>query len=83
MCAFMKNGPCKSQFVLWDECVQSLASNEDLKICQRKTVDMMECMQRHEYYDIMTVGTQAKMETMRDLYADLESEAAAPPEAKQ
>ena len=70
----MKSGQCKSQFVLWDECVQSLSSNEDVKICQRKTVDMMECMQGHEYYDIMTVGTQAKMEKMKELYAELESE---------
>ena len=61
MCRFMKAGPCGDAFKAWDNCVQGLEDGEDLKKCFPLTVDMMGCMQKHDYYDIMTANSQAKM----------------------
>ena len=57
VCRYMKGGPCKEQFIAWDECVQK-ASAEDLStVCFKLTCSMMQCMKLHEYYDIMSAGT--------------------------
>jgi intermembrane space import and assembly protein 40 len=61
VCRFMKAGPCGDAFRAWDDCVQGLKDGEDLKKCFPMTMDMMTCMQKHEYYDIMTANSQAKM----------------------
>jgi len=49
-------GPCKSEFILWDSCIQELKEDADLNICFPHTVKLMECMRKEEYYDIMNVG---------------------------
>lgn len=64
VCRFMKRGPCGSEFKEWDGCVQRLKEGEDLKKCFGLTVAMMNCMKKHEYYDIMTANSEAKMEQM-------------------
>jgi hypothetical protein len=57
VCKYMKGGPCKDEFLAWDDCVQS-ATEENLQLkCFPATSLMMRCMQKHEYYDIMTAGT--------------------------
>lgn len=61
VCRFMKGGPCKSEFLKWDECVQGMKDDEDLSKCFSDTVKMMNCMRQHEYYDIMTAGTESKL----------------------
>lgn len=62
VCKYMKAGPCREQFEKWDTCVQGLADAEDLAKCFDVTVSMMECMRSHEYYDMMTAGTEEKFE---------------------
>jgi hypothetical protein len=57
VCKFMKGGPCKEQFLVWDACVQGMKEDEDLSTCFPVTVKMMECMRNFEYYDIMTVNS--------------------------
>jgi hypothetical protein len=57
VCKFMKGGPCKEQFLVWDECVQGMKEDDDLSVCFPATVKMMECMREFEYYDIMTVNS--------------------------
>jgi hypothetical protein len=61
VCRFMKAGPCGDAFRAWDDCVQGLKDGEDLKKCFPLTVEMMGCMQKHDYYDIMTANSQAKI----------------------
>lgn len=63
VCKYMKAGPCKEEFLEWDACVQS-ADEESLHTkCFPTTCKMMNCMKKHEYYDIMTAGTDfSKME---------------------
>lgn len=57
VCRYMKAGPCKEEFLAWDACVQG-ANEDNLHIeCFSATRTMMKCMQKHEYYDIMTAGT--------------------------
>jgi hypothetical protein len=76
VCRFMKKGPCAHAFKAWDDCVQGLKEEEDLKKCFGLTVAMMECMQQHEYYDIMTANSTAKMDAL-DEAEKAEKEAAA------
>jgi hypothetical protein len=57
VCKFMKGGPCKEQFLVWDACVQGMKEDDDLSTCFPVTVKMMECMRNYEYYDIMTVNS--------------------------
>jgi hypothetical protein len=60
VCKFMKNGECKEQFVKWDDCMSKIKEEDDVRICYGQTVTMMECMKKHEYYDIMIAGTSYK-----------------------
>ena len=57
MCRYMKAGPCRGEFIAWDECVQSADETNIQSKCFSITGDMMKCMRKHEYYDIMTAGT--------------------------
>lgn len=57
VCKYMKGGPCKEEFLLWDECVTTLQADEPIQKCYPQTAGMMKCMRQHEYYDIMTVGS--------------------------
>ena len=66
VCRFMKKGPCGAEFKEWDGCVQGLKEGEDLKKCFGLTVAMMTCMKQHEYYDIMTANSEAKMAAIND-----------------
>ena len=57
VCRYMKAGPCRQQFIDWDTCVQG-ATEDDLHTkCFKLTCAMMKCMKNHEYYDIMSAGT--------------------------
>jgi hypothetical protein len=57
VCKFLKGGPCKEEFIAWDSCLKSLAEEDDLHSCFSVTKTMMQCMKKHEYYDIMIAGT--------------------------
>lgn len=57
VCRYMKGGPCREQFIAWDECVQKASAEELSSVCFKLTCNMMKCMRRHEYYDIMSAGT--------------------------
>ncbi len=57
VCRYMKAGPCKDQFIQWDNCIKSLQENQELRDCFVATKTMMYCMKDFEYYDIMTAGT--------------------------
>jgi len=61
VCQFMKGGPCKEQFLVWDACVQNMSEDDDLSVCFPPTLKMMECMRQYEYYDIMTANSESKM----------------------
>lgn len=58
VCRYMKAGPCKSEFIKWDECVTKIDGDEAAKACFPQTVEMMTCFKNFEYYDIMTAGTR-------------------------
>lgn len=52
-CRYMKGGPCRQVFVVWEQCV--LAAKEDggdfIEKCQRPTLALRECTDaRYEYY---------------------------------
>lgn len=70
VCKFMKGGPCKEQFLLWDACVQGMKEEDDLSVCFPVTVDMMKCMRNYEYYDIMTANSESKMQQQQHLQAE-------------
>jgi hypothetical protein len=72
VCKYMRSGPCKEEFDSWDDCVQSMDDKDDLSKCFKKTVGMMECMRKYEYYDIMTVGTNEKMNQMKEMEKEKE-----------
>lgn len=57
LCRYMKAGPCKEQYLLWDNCIRDLNDDEDLSKCFEKTVQFMSCMKQYEYYDIFTSNT--------------------------
>jgi hypothetical protein len=57
VCRYMKGGPCKDEFKAWDNCIKDLKENQELRDCFAVTKTMMMCMKDHEYYDIMTAGT--------------------------
>jgi hypothetical protein len=57
VCRYMKNGPCKESFLVWDKCLTSLKEGQEITDCFGPTSTMMKCMQQYEYYDIMTAGT--------------------------
>jgi len=71
VCRFMKGGPCKTEFLKWDECIQGMKDDEDLSKCFSDTVKMMNCMRQHEYYDIMTAGTEAKLSQANAVEAEV------------
>lgn len=56
VCTFMKAGPCKDECILWDECIQNINDEKDLGNCFTVTNNMMQCMIKHEYYDILTAN---------------------------
>lgn len=57
VCRYMKGGPCKDAFIAWDDCVQKAAPEDLSTTCFKLTCAMMKCMKQHEYYDIMSAGT--------------------------
>jgi hypothetical protein len=57
VCKYMKAGPCREEFLAWDFCVQSADETNLHTKCFSATCNMMNCMKKHEYYDIMTAGT--------------------------
>jgi len=61
VCKYMKGGPCKEQFLVWDACVQGMGDDDDVSVCFPVTVAMMACMRQSEYYDVMTANAEAKM----------------------
>ena len=67
VCKYMKAGPCRAQFEQWDTCVQGLTDTDDLSKCFDVTMNMMQCMRGHEYYDMMTAGTEEKFEAAQNV----------------
>lgn len=61
VCRYMKAGPCREAFLVWDACVQGISADGDVTECFPPTVAMMSCMRGHEYYDIMTANSEEKM----------------------
>eukprot|EP01039_Chlorochromonas_danica_P003881 gene3881-4239_t len=57
VCKYIKGGPCREEFLAWDHCLKSLTDDEELQKCFNVTRDMMSCMKKYEYYDIMIAGT--------------------------
>eukprot|EP01041_Mallomonas_annulata_P004523 gene4523-8983_t len=64
VCRYMKGGPCKEQFLAWDECVTNLQKEENINKCYNPTVLMMKCMRGYEYYDMFTAGSDVNMDQM-------------------
>jgi hypothetical protein len=56
VCKYMKAGSCKEEFIQWDACIGSLKEGQEVTECISQTYAMMKCMQKDEYYDIMTAG---------------------------
>eukprot|EP01038_Epipyxis_sp_PR26KG_P007985 gene7985-10828_t len=57
VCRYIKKGPCKSDFEIWDKCMQNIQGDDDLTKCFDVTMTMMRCMKQYEYYDVMVAGT--------------------------
>lgn len=59
VCAFMKGGQCKDEFLSFDACILNVNKREDGDIseCSDVTKKMLDCMKKYEYYDIMTAGS--------------------------
>eukprot|EP01032_Pedospumella_encystans_P031802 gene31802-35897_t len=57
VCRYMKAGPCREEFIAWDTCVQGATEGDLHNKCFKLTCNMMRCMKNHEYYDIMSAGT--------------------------
>jgi hypothetical protein len=57
VCRYLKKGPCKPEFIGWDNCMKSLTPEQEVTACFDMTKNMMRCMRKYEYYDIMTAGT--------------------------
>jgi len=57
VCRYMKAGPCREEFIAWDTCVQGATEDDLHNKCFKLTCNMMRCMKNHEYYDIMSAGT--------------------------
>lgn len=57
VCRYMKAGPCRDEFIAWDDCVQGATEDDLHNKCFKRTCNMMRCMRNHEYYDIMSAGT--------------------------
>jgi hypothetical protein len=65
VCTFLKGGPCKDKFIVWDACVQNVdtANGVDFaKECFQPTLEMAHCFNQHEYYDIMNDGRDYEKE---------------------
>jgi hypothetical protein len=58
VCRYMKAGPCKAEFLKWDDCITKIEGDESARACFPQTVEMMTCFKNFEYYDIMTAGTR-------------------------
>ena len=56
-CRFMKKGSCRTEFINWDQCVQSIKEDETLAKCHKQTYYLMKCMSKDEYYDIMSTNS--------------------------
>jgi hypothetical protein len=41
---------------LWDQCIQNINNEKDLGDCFQVTSNMIQCMVRYEYYDILTAN---------------------------
>ena len=71
LCRFMKGGPCKDAFLAWSDCMSALKEGEDVAQCFASTADMMRCMRKEEYYDIMVVGMDfSKLDAIDKTAAD-------------
>lgn len=57
VCKYIKGGPCKEEFIVWDTCLKALKEEDELHTCFPATKAMMTCMRKYEYYDIMVAGT--------------------------
>ncbi|MCL4419853.1 hypothetical protein M1146_07230, partial [Patescibacteria group bacterium] len=56
ICRYLKAGPCKEEFIKWDDCVKSITNEEQLSQCAPITKSFFTCMKKYEYYDIMSAG---------------------------
>jgi hypothetical protein len=56
LCKYIKSGPCKEHFLAWEACVNE-KTDEEIAQCFSLTGEMMRCFKDHEYYDMMTAGT--------------------------
>ena len=72
ICMYIENGPCKTAFNDWENCIASLETNAtavdgsskasgDVSLCFDQTKEMMKCFMKYEYYDVMTAGMHDKM----------------------
>lgn len=53
--------------------MKSIGEEEDVTKCFQQTKAMMRCMQKHEYYDIMTAGTDfARLDEVEAMNKKLE-----------
>lgn len=58
LCRFLRKGSCRPEVVAWDACISTLDENSDFSKCHASTVNMLRCMVKDEYYDIMTTNSQ-------------------------
>ena len=61
MCRLMKRVPVVMPLRRGITAYRVSRTEKTSKKCFPLTVDMMGCMQKHDYYDIMTANSQAKM----------------------
>ena len=56
-CKFMKGGPCKDTFVLWEACIDRVHeedSGDVVESCTKETLELKKCIDEHpEYYGVL------------------------------
>lgn len=51
-CVYMRSGPCRNEFLNWQNCIENVGENEDLvKKCGDITMKLKECTDKYEYYN--------------------------------
>jgi len=56
-CKFMKGGPCRKEFIAWENCINirkdEESSNDFVDRCGNQTIDLKNCCDQHEYYSLI------------------------------
>ncbi|XP_078436486.1 uncharacterized protein LOC144707221 isoform X2 [Wolffia australiana] len=75
-CLFMKGGPCREEFIAWEDCVETAERNEQnvVDACFEVTSLLRKCMEAHDdYYEPILRAEKAMAEEEAEKEPILES----------